>query len=50
LVGEYRIERARQEEEFDIKYGGATTEVREHRGKLVTFKSWLIANKGSGKD
>ncbi len=49
----YREERARQEasrDEITGMYDGDTAIWRENGEKLVTFKDWLIASKGSSRE
>lgn len=52
FVRNYRIERHRQEVEYeaqlDPRNKGEYQHWRENGGTIVTFKSWLIAHKGSG--
>lgn len=46
IVTEYRAARTAAELAHDIAYGGTTTEDREHRGELITFKTFLIGLRG----
>lgn len=42
IVTEYRAARMADEIAYDIEYGGTTTEARENRHRLITFRDWLI--------
>ena len=53
LVAGYRDERYRQELTWEGDTGAYAGDHRhwvEKGGSLVTFKDWLIANKGSGRE
>ncbi|AAN02114.1 gp60 [Mycobacterium phage Barnyard] len=51
FVRNYRLERHRQEVLFEVQMNNDAEREhwRENGGEIVTFKSWLIAHKGSGQ-